>query len=314
MERKEITMKPTDIKSRFESALIAFVDKIKNDPNILAVILCGSLANDTVWEKSDMDTYVLVREMKLSTKSFCIEEDGLIINVNLQSEFDFKRGLERNLGGGMNYSMFSQARVVYSKDESMHGFMAEIQKMGKDDIALSFFQQAAGMIYYMEKIEKWLTVKNDPLYAQLWVLYATSHYANMRLLLDEKPPSREAVLKVMAYAPESIKPIYERPMQGNMGSDEIRDVLKFFSKFLSDNLDLLKLPVTSYMSADEVYTVTTLVKHFRIDSHGIYHIFDFLAEMGIVARVTETIRITPKSRMAVEEVAFVYIEDEGDNQ
>jgi len=304
--------KPTDIKSRFESALTAFVDKIKNDPNILAVILCGSLANDTVWEKSDMDTYVLVRETKLSTKSFCIEEDGLIINVNLQSEFDFKRGLERNLGGGMAYSMFSQARVIYTKDDSMHDFMAEIQKMGKDDVALSFFQQSTGMIYYMEKIEKWLTVKNDPLYAQLWVLSAATHYANMRLLLDGKPPSREAVLKVAAYAPELINHLYERPMQGNMNSDEIWGVLKFFRNFLAENLDLLKLPVTGYMQPGEIYTVTTLVKHFRASSHDIYHIFDFLEEMGVVARVTETVRITPKSRLAVEEVAFVYIDEEGD--
>jgi len=301
---------PPSIHSRFESALSAFVDKIKADPNILAVILCGSLANDTVWEKSDMDTYVLVREMKLSTRSFCIEEDGLIINVNMQSEFEFKRSLERNLGGGMMFSMFSQAKVVYAKDESMYGFMAEVQKMGKDDVALSFFQQATGLIYYMEKIEKWLTVKNDPQYAQLWILYAASQYANMRLLLDGKPPSREAVLKVMDYAPELIKPIYERPMQGNMTQDEVWGMLKFFRKFLEDNLDLLKLPVVEHMADGEVRTVTTLVKHFRMSSHDIYHIFDFLEEMGVAARVTETVRITPKSRRAVEEVAFVYIEEE----
>jgi len=49
------------------------------------------------------------------------------------------------------------------------------------------------------------------------------------------------------------------------------------------------------------------VKHFRIDSHGLYHTFDFLEEMGVVARVTETVRITPKSRKAAEEVAFVYL-------
>ncbi|MCL2406205.1 MAG: nucleotidyltransferase domain-containing protein [Defluviitaleaceae bacterium] len=305
-------MKPTDIKSRFEAALMAFVDKIKNDPNIQAVILCGSLANDTVWEKSDMDTYVLVREMKLTTSSYCIEEDGLIINVNLQSEFDFKRGLERSLGGGIGNSMFSQARVVYAKDESLHNFMAEIQKLGKDDIALSFFQQATGLIYYMEKIEKWLTVKNDPLYAQLWVLFSASQYANMRLLLDNKPPSREAVLKVMEYAPKTIQPIYERPMQGNMTSSEIWDILKFYKGFLQDNLSLLVLPVTGYMQPGEVYTVTTLVKHFRVNSHDAYHIFDFLEEMGVVARVTEIARITPKGRMAVEEVAFVYLEGEGE--
>jgi len=293
--------------ARFEAALQAFADKIKSDPNIMAIILYGSLSNDTVWEKSDMDTYVLVRDAKLTTRSFCIEEDGLIINVNLQTEFDFKRGLERSLGGGMHISMFNQARVIYAKDESLHDFMAEVQKMGRDDVALSFFQQSAGLIYYMEKIEKWLTVKDNPQYAQHWVSQAAYTYANMRLLLDSKPPSREAVLKVMDYAPELIELIYLRPMQGYMSVDEVWDGLNFFRKFLEDNLELLKLPVESYMSDGEVRTVTALVKHFRIDSHGLYHTFDFLEEMGVVARVTETVRITPKSKRAVEEVAFMYI-------
>ena len=298
------------MKERFEAALSAFVDKIKTDPNIMAIILCGSLANDTVWEKSDMDTYVLVRDMKLGTHSFCVEEDGLIINVNLQTEFEFKRMLERSLGGGMMYSMFSQARVVYAKDDSMQDFLAGIQKMGKDDIAMSLFGQSIGLIYYMEKIEKWLTVKGDPLYAQLWVLQANYIYANMRLILDNKPPSREAVLKVMEYNPEFIRPVYERPMMGAMTKEEVWDVLKLFRKFLEDNLDLLKLPVVNYMSDGEVRTITTLVKHFGGSSHDIYHIFDFLEEMGVVARVTETARITPKSRMAIEEVAFMYIDEE----
>jgi hypothetical protein len=288
---------------------MSFVDKIKNDPNILAVILCGSLANDTVWEKSDMDIYVLVREMKLTTGSFCIDEDGLLLNIMLSTEFDFKRELERSLGGGFMFSMFSQARVVYSKDESFKGFMEDFKKMGADDRALTFFGYASGMIYYMEKIEKWLTVKDDPLYAQLWALKAAEFYANMRLTLDNKPMSRESVLKVMAYDPETMKNLYERPMQGHMDREEIWSVLEFYRKFLEENLDLLKQPVAQYMSGGEVRTVTGLVKHFRIDSHGIYHIFDFLAEMGICARVTENVRITPKSRSSVEEVAFMYTEN-----
>ena len=300
-------MNATEITARFESALSSFADKIKGDSNILAIILCGSLANDTVWEKSDMDIYVLVREIKTSTKSFCVEEDGIILNVNLQTEFDFKRELGRSIGGGWMFSMFSQARVVYAKDDSLRDLIDEFQQMGLDDRALAFFQSATGLIYYMEKIEKWLTIKDDPLYAQLWVLKATEHYANMRLVLDKKPPSREAVLKVMAYSPESIKHLYERPMQGFMCAEEVWDVLKFYRQFLEDNLDLLKQPAANYMSDGEVRTVTTLVKHFGMSSHDIYHIFDFLEEMGVAARVTENTRISHKSRKTVEEVAFVYL-------
>ena len=299
-----------NIKERFESALNTFVDKIKSDPKVLAVIVVGSMANDVVWEKSDMDTIVLVRDAKLAEKSYCLEEDGLIINVNIQTEFDFKRSLERTLSGGVGSSFFTRARVVYSMDDSLNEFLIEMQKIGKDDAALAFFGEASSLIYFMEKIEKWLTVKDDPLYAQMWVVYSSSTYANMRLILDNKPLSRESVLKVMEYAPELMENIYVKPLEGHMTRDEVWDILKFYKQFLEENIEILKLPVENYMSSGQVYTVTNLTKHFRMDSHGIYHIFDFLDEMGIVARVTETVRLTPKSRRSAEEVAFMYIGSE----
>ena len=303
-----------NIQKRFEDAINSFVDKIKTDPKIVAVIVCGSFANDTVWEKSDMDTYVLVRDPKISIGSFCIEENGVIININLLTEFDFKRRMEKSLGGGWENSMFMQAKIVHTKDDTLYDFMKEVQKMGKDDIALAFLQAASGLIYYMEKIEKWLTVKNDPQYARLWVLNSASLYADMQLILDNKPSSRESVLKLTEYAPKLIEPVYQRPLSGHMTSDEIKDVLKFYKNFLEDNINLLKKPIEDYMSDGKVRTVTSLTKHFRMDSHGIYHIFDFLDEMGIVARVTETVRITPKSRRAVDEVAFMYIGGADDPQ
>ncbi len=297
-----------DIRKRFDDALQVFTEKLKPDPNVIAVILCGSLSNDTVWEKSDMDVNVIVREQKLPITGFCIEEDGLIINVDIKKEFDFKRMLERSLGGGFLYSYYAKARMVHTKDESLRDYLTRAQNVGADDRALIFFQMTTGMIYFIEKTEKWLTVKKDLQYAQLWILKATEHYANMRLVLDNKPPSREAILKVMEYAPELIEHVYIRPMQGQMSYDEIINALNFFVKFLEDNIELIKKPVADFMSDGEMKTVTALVKHFGCSSHDIYHVFDFLAQMGIVGRMSETISITPKSKKAIEEVMFIYSE------
>ena len=304
----------TPTQARFEAALAAFVEKIKPDPNILAVIVIGSLTNDTVWEKSDLDVGVFVREMQIPRANLCIEEDGLRFSVDVQTLFEFKRNLERDVGGGLSNSMFTNARVLYSKDGSIDDLLKSVQKLGKDDIALNFFHLASGLLYIMEKIEKWLTVKNDPQYAALWVLQSAYYYANLRLVLDGKPLNREAVLKVMDYAPEFMAPVYVRPMQGPMTVEEVWDILKLFKNFLSQNLDMLSQPVVNYMSDGNARTVSTLEKHFRLDSHGVFYIFDFLEEMGVVARVTETVKITPKSRRAVEEVAYVYIWEEDNSE
>jgi len=303
-----------DIKKRFETALKKFTDKIKPDPNVVAVILLGSLSNDTVWEKSDMDVKVIVRESSnIKTWSYCCEEDGLIINVDIYKEVDFKRSLERNLGGGMMAAFYSSAVVLYTADESLREAVGRANEIGADDIPLSFFHNAVLLIGIMDKIEKWIVVKKDPQYSQYWILKAADIYANMRLILDGRHINREAVLKVMEYDPEFIRPVYERPMKGDMTLEECRKIVDTFRQFLINNIDTIKKPVANYMSDGESHTVTGLVRRFGCSSHDIYHIFDFLEEMGIVGRVSNTVRITPKSRLSAEEVGFMYIEGFGSN-
>jgi hypothetical protein len=41
-----------EVQQRFETALAALVERVKGDRTILAAVLRGSLARDTVWEKS----------------------------------------------------------------------------------------------------------------------------------------------------------------------------------------------------------------------------------------------------------------------
>jgi len=57
---KEMTQK--EIHQR---ALNNFVNSVKSDPNVIALLLNGSLAYGTVWAKSDIDLLMLIRDEKL---------------------------------------------------------------------------------------------------------------------------------------------------------------------------------------------------------------------------------------------------------
>ena len=77
---------------------------------------------------------------------------------------------------------------------------------------------------------------------------------------------------------------------------------------MEDHRELVAASVLAYMEDGNAKTVTELVKHFELDAHSITHVFSFLEELGIVAKVTQTIRITPKGKKAVEEVAYMVID------
>ncbi|MDF2484381.1 MAG: hypothetical protein K0R46_549 [Herbinix sp.] len=304
MERSE----QDAIKQRYLDATQSFIDKVKEDPNVIAVIVSGSLAYDQVWEKSDIDMTLVVRDQVLKNESYCIVEDDITINGYLIVRSGFKRYLDSLKGGSFGHSYLSRGKMLYCTDDSLIDYFEEFKHMGSDDQALSVFLIACELVHQCDKCRKWLTVKKDPLYAQYYLLKAADNIARMEVCLTGESPSREAVLKAYDLNPEMITPYYQEAMSHHYSEEEIESAIRKLEGYLEQHLTIIQRPVIEYMADQEMKTVTMITKYFHTDSHFITGIFDFLADKGVISKVSQTIRITPKSRRAVEEMAYQYIQ------
>lgn len=297
----------SELKERYMAAAESFTDKIRDDPNVIAVILCGSLAYDMVWEKSDIDMMLVVRDQHLVNRSYCIVEDGITINVDLIPRSDFKRGMERMVGGSFLQSYLAKGKIVYATDDSLYEYFEELKKIGEDDIALSVLHIACELIGLKDKCRKWLTVRKDPAYAQYFLLKMAELVARIELCLIGEPSSRESIQKALAVNPGVITPFYLDAMSHPMDGEEIEACLGLLDRYLEQHLDILGKPVLEFMADQEIKTMTLITKRFHLESHFIIEVFDYLAEKGVIEKVSQTIRITPKSRLAVEEIGYLYI-------
>ena len=106
------------LKERFQDAIDGFIDKIKDDPNVIAVLVGGSFAYDVLWEKSDIDMMIIVRDLRLNNTYISLVEDGITINAGLIPRSSFKRGMEGSIGGSFFQSFITNGKIVYSNDES----------------------------------------------------------------------------------------------------------------------------------------------------------------------------------------------------
>lgn len=297
----------TEMKERFQAATESFISKVKDDPNVIAVIICGSLAYDQVWEKSDIDMTLVVRDQLLKNESYSIVEDEITINVHLIVRSGFKRYLDNIKGGSFMHSYLAKGHIVFTSDDSLIEYFEDFKKMGSDDVALSIFLIACELVHQCDKCLKWLTVKKDPLYAQYYLLKAAESIARMEVNLSGEPPTREAILRAYTLNPGMITPYYQEAMSHHYNEEEISNAIQGIYRYLEQHLSIIKKPVLEYMSDQEIKTVTLITKYFHTESHFITGIFDYLAEMGVIAKVSQTIRITPKSKMAVEEIAYLYV-------
>lgn len=300
-------MQQAELKECFNAAVDSFVSKVKDDPNVIAVIVCGSVAYDVVWEKSDIDMTVVVRDQTLKNTSYSIIEDGILINVALVVRSDFKRWLEKSIGGSFSQSYFSKGKIVYTTDDSLYEYYEDMKAIGRDDIALSAFYLGCELVGIYEKCQKWLIARKDPLYAQYFLLKAAETIARMELCLNGEPSSRESIQKALKLNPEVITPFYQDAMSHHFSEEEVSRAIEKIDRYMEQRLDILKRPVIEFMSDEQIKTSTLISKHFHAESHFIIGIFDYLAEKGVIEKVSQTIRITPKSKLAVEEIGFLYI-------
>lgn len=296
-----------DLKKRYMDAADSFVGKIRDDPNVIAVIICGSLAYDMIWEKSDIDMTLIIRDQPLKTNDYCIVEDGITINVTLLERSKFKRGMERNIGGSFGQSYFSKGKIIYSTDDSLYEYFDDTRTIGSDDMALSAMYAACLLIALSDKCRKWLTARKDPLYAQFYLLKAAETMANMEVCLNMEPVGRDSMQKALKLNPDIINPLYSEAMSHHMSEEEIAKCIELIDRYLEKHMDVYKKPVLEFMADQEIKTMTLISKHFHAEGHFMVEIFDYLAEKGIIEKVSQTIRITPKSKMAVEEIGYLYI-------
>jgi predicted nucleotidyltransferase len=303
MDEKE----QSELKIRYQQAIDQFIDKIKDDINVIAVILGGSVAYDVIWEKSDVDMTVVVRDQKLSSDNLSITEDGITFNLYLVQRSTFKRGMEGSIGGSFLHSFMAKGKIVYTKDESLYEFFEDIKQIGEDDRAISAFYITSEMLANMHKVEKWMVARKDLMYAQYFFLKLAEQVAQMELCIRGIPNSRTAIQKAIDLNPEIMKIFYQEPMTHLMTEAELTNGLRKLDSYLEDKIDLFKKPVVEYLSNHEIRTVSMIAKRLGSESHYIIDVLDYLAEKGVIDKVTQLIKLTPKSRLSMEEIGFLNI-------
>jgi excinuclease ABC subunit A len=101
-------------------ALNSFVTRVKKDPNVVAILIYGSLAYGTVWERSDIDVELIVRDGTefIARWVYVIEEEGVEINISAIAELaKFKNELQR-LRRGYDHGKYGEAQRRFLRSVS----------------------------------------------------------------------------------------------------------------------------------------------------------------------------------------------------
>ena len=301
---------------RYWDALNTLVEKVRNDRNVIAAILQGSMSYDQVWEKSDIDLTLIGRD-GIDSGHYTLTEDGVSIHTSLIPRSEFKRELERAQQGSFGHSYFSLSTLLFSEDESIKAWYenANLHGYGARDKMLQLLSVITRSLSPLAYAEKQFYVNNDLLYSFTSILYAVEALARVEVILNDEVPSREVIQPALKYNPAFFNPVYTDLINRQKDLGIIENALERVNAYLDDKLFIFQ-PVLDYLAEEESpQSITELNTYFQTKLEGprLDVTCQWLARKGVIEQVSTPVKLTLRSQIEVEEAAYYYFpEDVGE--
>jgi predicted nucleotidyltransferase len=299
---------------RYQAALDRLVARLEEDYYVLAAVLYGSMARGEAWERSDIDMIIVLRDgQERANRNAWLVEDDVNISAELVTRNQLKRGLEGALQGSIMHSIRSQFRLLFSKDESIDRWLKESNMVNAHDQAYQLLSDVALVPYFIDKTTKWLTVKQDPNYAFLWLMFAVNALAKVEVILNGEAPGREALDQALRYNPVFFQANYLDMVNGPKTFETIGAALAAIDGYLEARQERLFAPVLGYLAqAGGPVTLAEMDQHFKkkIPDAMLVGVYWWLERKGVIHKLSSPIHLTRKSTVTVDEPAYYYDTDD----
>jgi predicted nucleotidyltransferase len=301
-------MKHGAVEQRFTAAVASLIEQIKGDRSILAAILCGSLSHDTVWEKSDVDLLlVTIDDKKVEVGDKSLYADGVNIHTLLMPRAEFRKVVEGSIRNSFMHSFVAKGRLLYTHDPTLTDLWTALSEIGTRDTQLQLLQSATNVLPPLYKARKWLVTRDDLDYTALWLLYAATSLARIEVVGRRLLADREVVLQALALNPALFKIIYSDLLNAKKTRKSVQEALEAAEGYMAGRAAALFAPVLEYLrEAGEARSAGEIEAHFKrnFGVEGVTTACEYLADQGLIGKASTPVRLTKKSNIDVQELAF----------
>ncbi|MEJ7811371.1 MAG: hypothetical protein WKG32_13250 [Gemmatimonadaceae bacterium] len=301
------------VEERFRAALAALVEEVKADRSVLAAILCGSLSHDTVWAKSDIDlVLVTVDDRKVEERSLALYADGVNVHAFLMPRSQFRQTAEGAIRNSFMHSLLAKGRLLYAHDETIADLCARLREIGERDTQVQLLRAATSALPPIYKAHKWLLTRGDLHYTALWILYAATPLAQIEVIGRRLLADREVIPQAMTLNPAFFTTVYADLLDGKKTRKNVQGALDAVDRYLAERAPMLFGPVLAHLrEVGEARSCTEIESHFErnFNVRGVTGACEYLADQGLIGKASIPVRLTTKSNIDVQELAFFHVEE-----
>ena len=295
---------------KFTRALDTLVEQVKGDRSILAAVLCGSLSHDTVWAKSDIDlVLVTADDRKTDEAALALYADGVNVHAYLLPRAEFRQTVEGSLRNSFMQSFLAKGRLLYAQDRTVGDLCAALGEIGERDTRVQLLRAATSALPPIDKAHKWVVTRGDLDYTALWVLYAATPLAQVEVIGAGLLADREVIPQALKLNPAFFKTVYTDLLNARKTRKKVQAALEAVDRYVAERTPALFGPVLDYLrEVGEARSCTEIESHFKrnFDVCGVTIACEYLADQRLLGKAGLPARLTRKSNVQVQELAFFY--------
>jgi hypothetical protein len=303
------------IEEQFTLALEALVEQVKQDRSVLAVILCGSLSHDRVWAKSDIDlVLVTIDDKKVEEGHLALNAGGVNVHAILMPRAQFRKTAEGSIRNSFMHSLLAKGRLLYTHDETITDLCARLSEIGERDTQVQLLRAATHALAPIYKAHKWILTRGDLDYTALWILYSANTLAQIEVIGRRLLADREVLPQALKLNPAFFKTVYTDLLNGKKTRKNVEAALAAVDQYLAQRAATLFAPVIDHLrEVGEVRSCTEIEDHFKrnFEVSGVTSACEYLADQGLIGKASTSVQLTRKSNIEVQELAFFYLEEQG---
>jgi predicted nucleotidyltransferase len=306
------TMTKQSLQDKFELALDRLIEQVKRDRSILAAILCGSLSYDKVWAKSDIDLVLVTIDDKIfrqESAALSLYADDVNVHAFTISRTQFRKTVEGSIHNSFMHSLLAKGRLLYTHDESLEGLFRKLLDIGERDTRLQLLGAATDALPSIYKARKWFVIREDLNYSALWILYAATALARMEVIGRRLLADREVIPQALKLNPEFFEIVYTNMLNTKKTRKNVEAALDAIDSYLTKRVAVFDPIIEHLREVGEARSSTEIENHFErnLGIACVTTACEYLADQGLIGKASTPVKITKRSNVEVQELAFVYL-------
>jgi hypothetical protein len=305
--------------ARFQAALNQLVDRIAEDRYVLAIVLVGSLAEETIWHRETLGLWIIEADgvsRRLPSDGNdervfrSLVENGINIHAEVIPRSRFKKMVEGASRTAFSCNFFARRQVVYRKDPSIDTWFEQANSIATKDRERELLTFSTWTIHAHRHARKRLDVKGDLELAAQEVVGAAHSVAHTEIIRQGQVWEQDVIYRAIEGAPELFQTIYLDVLAKRKNQRVLSKALDAIDGYLDTHYRAHLKPLLDYLKKqDRVVPLSEMSDHFAFSQVHPWHLesaCEWLERKGLLEKVSAPFKLTKRSLQRVEEPAYFF--------